>query len=63
MAGRIMSMKNSSDTSGMKTATFPLVVLPRAPHEFVNIFFTIPSYTTRLPLKCNCVAYDVMLSK
>ena len=58
-----MSMKNTNDTSGMKPATFPLVVLPRAPHEFVNIFFTIASHTTRLPLKYNCVAYNGMLSK
>jgi hypothetical protein len=56
-------MKISNGTSGIEPATFPLVVLPRASQEFVNILFAIPSYATQLPLKYNCVGYDGMLSK
>jgi len=37
--------------------------LPRAPHEFVNILFTIPSYTTQFHWKYKCVVYDGMLKK
>jgi len=37
--------------------------LPRAPHEFVNMLFTIPSYTTEFHWKYKYVVYDGLLNK
>jgi len=62
-AGRIMSMKIPNGTLGIQHATFRLVALLCAPHEFVNILFTIPSYTAQFPWKYKCVVYDGMLNK
>jgi len=45
-AGRNMLKKIANGTSGIEHATFRLVALPRASHEFVNILLTIASYTT-----------------
>ena len=58
-----MLKKIANGTSGIEHATFRLVALPRASHEFVNILLTIPSYTTEFPWKYKCVVYDEMLNK
>jgi len=58
-------MKNSNDTSGIEHVTFRQVALLRAPHEFVNMLFTIPSYTTQFhwKYKYEYVVYDGLLNK
>jgi len=56
-------MTNSNDTMGIENVTFRLVALPRAPHEFVNTIFTIPSNTTQFNWKYKYVVYDELLNK
>jgi hypothetical protein len=58
-----MAMKIPNYTSGIEHSTFEIVAQKRAPHEFVNILFTIPSYTRQFPWKYKCVIYHGMLNK
>ena len=63
VAGRIGSEKILNGTSGIEHATFRIVALPRATHEFVNILFINPSYTTQFAWKYKCIVYHGMLNK